>query len=295
MPRPYSSDLRDRVVAAVLAGESCRAVAARFEIAVSSVVKWHQRYRSTGSVAPGKMGGHRKRVLVEHRDFIHEQIKQTPHLTRHGMITIMGQEYGAGLPKKYLSELRAHRLLIRPKKNYTKTTFSKHWIRKHPNLLVGRKPSRPEQVFVSDITYVESDEGVHYLSLVTDAFSRKIMGHMLSHSMAASEVVRALKQAMRNRSEGYGITTGFAGYFATLGAGIALSAFANARLVMLFGSARILTGGLFALTGIAGVFLITCIVEAPPFWMFHLFMVLLMSAKGLVSTIPGAVHTDGSS
>lgn len=73
--------------------------------------------------------------------------------------------------------LREHRLLVQPRKNYTKTTHSKHWMRKHPNLLAGHKPSRPEQVFVSDITYVESDEGVHYLSLVTDAFSRKIMGH----------------------------------------------------------------------------------------------------------------------
>lgn len=95
--------------------------------------------------------------------------------------------------------LREHRLLIRPRRNYTRTTHSKHWMRKHPNLLAGRKPCRPEQVFVSDITYVESDEGVHYLSLVTDAFSRKIMGHVLSHSMAASEVVRALKQAIGNR------------------------------------------------------------------------------------------------
>ena len=60
MTRPLSNDLRERVVAAVEAGESCRSVAARFGVAVSSVVKWSQRYRATGSVAPGKMGGHRK-------------------------------------------------------------------------------------------------------------------------------------------------------------------------------------------------------------------------------------------
>lgn len=59
MAAPLSNDLRQRVVAAVLSGESSRAVAARFEIAVSSVVKWSQRYRATGSVPPGKMGGHR--------------------------------------------------------------------------------------------------------------------------------------------------------------------------------------------------------------------------------------------
>lgn len=83
MSRPLSNDLRERVVAAVLAGETCRAVAGRFGIAVSSVVKWSQRHRATGSVAPGKMGGHRKRVLEQHRAFILEQIAQASHLTLH--------------------------------------------------------------------------------------------------------------------------------------------------------------------------------------------------------------------
>ncbi|OSQ42809.1 transposase [Thalassospira alkalitolerans] len=91
MTRPYSNDLRERVVSAVQAGESCRAVAARFDVAVSSVVKWQQRYRSTGSVAPRKMGGYRKRVLTEHLEFIHEQIKQTPHLTLHGMKDLLAE------------------------------------------------------------------------------------------------------------------------------------------------------------------------------------------------------------
>ena len=85
MVRPLSNDLRKRVVAAVVDGESCRAVAARFGVAVSSVVKWSQRYRATGSVAPGKMGGHRKRVLEPHRAFIMEQLRQMPHLTLHGL------------------------------------------------------------------------------------------------------------------------------------------------------------------------------------------------------------------
>lgn len=83
MTAPLSNDLRERVVAAVEAGESCRAVAARFGIAVSSAVKWSQRYRASGSVAPGKMGGHRKRVLEPHRAFIAERINQTPHLSLH--------------------------------------------------------------------------------------------------------------------------------------------------------------------------------------------------------------------
>ncbi len=81
MTRPYSNDLRERAVRAVLDGESCRQVAERLEIAVSSVVKWCQRYRRTGSVAPDKIGGHRPRLLESHRDFIVERINQEPHLT----------------------------------------------------------------------------------------------------------------------------------------------------------------------------------------------------------------------
>lgn len=85
MGRPLSNDLRERVVGAIEAGASCRAAAARFGVAVSSAVKWAQRYRSSGSVAPGKMGGHRKRILEPHRAFIIERINQTSHLTLHGL------------------------------------------------------------------------------------------------------------------------------------------------------------------------------------------------------------------
>ncbi|ODT68582.1 MAG: transposase [Pelagibacterium sp. SCN 63-23] len=85
MTAPLSNDLRERVVGAVATGESCRSVATRFGVAVSSVVKWNQRYRATGSVAPGKMGGHRRPVLEPHRGFIIERINQTSHLTLHGL------------------------------------------------------------------------------------------------------------------------------------------------------------------------------------------------------------------
>lgn len=96
--------------------------------------------------------------------------------------------------------LRAENLLIKPKKNYTKTTNSNHWLRKYPNLLKDFKPIRPEQVFVSDITYIKSRERTHYLSLVTDAFSRKIMGYKLSEDMSSENVVQALKMATKNRT-----------------------------------------------------------------------------------------------
>ena len=94
--------------------------------------------------------------------------------------------------------LRAEHLLIRPKRNYTKTTDSKHWLKKYPNLLKDRKAVRPEEIFVSDITYIKSRERTHYLSLITDAYSRKIMGYHLSDDMSAEHVVKALKVAVKN-------------------------------------------------------------------------------------------------
>lgn len=95
--------------------------------------------------------------------------------------------------------LREKRQLVLPKKNYTKTTNSKHWLRKHPNLFKDIDLTRPEQAFVSDITYIKSRERTHYLSLITDAFSRKIMGYKLSDDMSAESVVLALEMAIKKR------------------------------------------------------------------------------------------------
>lgn len=95
--------------------------------------------------------------------------------------------------------LREQHLLIKPRRSYTKTTDSRHWMKKYPNLYKDLELNRPEQAFVSDITYVESQEGVHYLSLVTDAYSRKIMGHEVSREMKATDTIRALRGAISNR------------------------------------------------------------------------------------------------
>lgn len=85
MAGALSQDLRERVVAAVIAGESCRSAAERFGVSVSSAIKWSRRYRSTGSAAPSKMGGYRRPILDQHRAFILDRIAQAPHLTLHGL------------------------------------------------------------------------------------------------------------------------------------------------------------------------------------------------------------------
>jgi transposase InsO family protein len=95
--------------------------------------------------------------------------------------------------------LRSENMLVRPAKSYTKTTYSKHWLKKYPNLMKEVVATRPEEYFVSDITYIKSNQRTHYLSLVTDAFSRKIMGYQLSDDMSSESVVKALEMAVSKR------------------------------------------------------------------------------------------------
>lgn len=81
MAKPYSEDLRSRVVECVQAGQTIRVVAMRFGVSASTVSKWSGRFRRTGSVAPGQMGGHRPVLMGAHRDFVHSRFAAQPELT----------------------------------------------------------------------------------------------------------------------------------------------------------------------------------------------------------------------
>ncbi|MCX7736793.1 MAG: IS3 family transposase [Candidatus Kapabacteria bacterium] len=100
---------------------------------------------------------------------------------------------------KLFNYLREMNLLIKPKKRYVKTTFSKHWMRKYKNKSKGLLIDRPEMVWVSDITYLNSDEGNCYLTLITDAYSRKIVGYNVSDNLMAENAVKALEMAVNGR------------------------------------------------------------------------------------------------
>jgi putative transposase len=94
--------------------------------------------------------------------------------------------------------LRQQSLLVPPKRSFTKTTDSHHRFRKHPNLVQHAPPPRaPNQLYVSDITYLPTREGTVYLSLVTDAYSRRIVGHHLHASLHTDGCLRALARAVR--------------------------------------------------------------------------------------------------
>lgn len=94
--------------------------------------------------------------------------------------------------------LRNRGLLIRKTKQFHITTDSKHSFRKSPNLLENLDIQHAEQAFVSDITYIKTDQGHAYLALVTDAYSKKIMGWSFDDNMKVSMVKQALKMAHKN-------------------------------------------------------------------------------------------------
>ena len=85
MTKPYSEDLRTRVVAAVGLGASCREAAKGFSIGVSSVVRWTQRYRQTGSVAARLMGGDHNSRLKDERDWLLARVAEAPDLPLHDL------------------------------------------------------------------------------------------------------------------------------------------------------------------------------------------------------------------
>lgn len=102
--------------------------------------------------------------------------------------------------RDYLFDLLSeHKLLVRQRKRKAITTDSRHWMRKYSNLVKGLAITRPEQVWVSDITYIRLINQWGYLSLITDAYSRKIMGYSFRQDLAAEGCINALKMALKNR------------------------------------------------------------------------------------------------
>ena len=99
----------------------------------------------------------------------------------------------------FFNLLSENNLLVRKRKRRKPiTTFSDHWMRKYPNLIEGFYPTASNQLWVSDITYIIVGNGFCYLSLITDAYSRKIIGFYLSPNLAAEGCIKALEMALRN-------------------------------------------------------------------------------------------------
>jgi hypothetical protein len=99
--------------------------------------------------------------------------------------------------------LQANQLLVRRRKRRVFTTQSFHWLRKYPNRIKGFTPAQPNQLWVSDITYWKIGAGHVYISLITDAFSHKIVGHHVAETLETIETVEALKMAIKDLPTGH--------------------------------------------------------------------------------------------
>lgn len=126
--------------------------------------------------------------------------KQQPRIgTRKLMLLLAGfmKEHRIKMGRDALFRLLGeNNLLIRKRRIRTQTTFSRHWYQKYPNLIKGYEPSGANQLWVSDITYICLDNQFAYLSLVTDAYSRKVVGFYLSRSLDNKGCINALKMAL---------------------------------------------------------------------------------------------------
>jgi transposase InsO family protein len=123
---------------------------------------------------------------------------QMPRLGTRKLYHLLHREIGIGRDKLF-DLLREESLLVCRKKRYSVTTCSKHWMRKYPNLIKDMEISRPEQVWVADITYISTLEGNAYLHLVTDAYSKQIMGYELCDNMESASTLKALQMAVKGR------------------------------------------------------------------------------------------------
>ena len=101
---------------------------------------------------------------------------------------------------QFFKLLKYNQLLVKKSKNFVTTTNSKHRFFKNPNRIKDLEIKQSEQVWVSDITYLKIQNNHAYLALVTDAYSKKIVGFKLADHMRTEMVVDALKMALKQRS-----------------------------------------------------------------------------------------------
>ena len=141
--------------------------------------------------------------LAQVRSMILRVRSELPRLGTRKIYYLIKQELEAKQIKvgrdKLFTILRQEDLLIVKRRKYTKTTHSQHWMRKYPNLIKDLKLVRAEQLWVADITYLQTKKGYEYLHLITDACSKRIMGYELADDLKASSTIKALKMALSKR------------------------------------------------------------------------------------------------
>lgn len=118
----------------------------------------------------------------------------------HYLLQPVLQQHGITIGRDYLFDLLCSKgMLIKRRRRRVITTDSNHWMRKYDNLIRQLEINRPEQLWVSDITYLRLNSSFVYLSLITDAYSHQIMGYHLQADLSAQGCGQALKMALRKR------------------------------------------------------------------------------------------------
>ena len=125
----------------------------------------------------------------------------------HHIMASFTREHAVEIGRDALYDLlREHSMLVRRRRRRgPRTTFSAFWMRRYPNLAREFVPEAGNQLWVSDITYIRIKEGFAYLSLITDAYSRKIVGYHLNGDLSAKGPATALRMALRNNPKREGL------------------------------------------------------------------------------------------
>jgi putative transposase len=139
-------------------------------------------------------------IVLQYVSRVRSQLPRLGTRKLHYKLQPLLAEHGIEIGRDYLFDLLDdHKLLIRQRKRKAITTNSRHWMRKYDNLVKDMTCTRPEQLWVSDMTFIRLGNQWGYLSLITDAYSRKIMGYCLRTDMTAEGCVEALQMALNNR------------------------------------------------------------------------------------------------
>lgn len=124
--------------------------------------------------------------------------QEQPRLGTRKLHYILKAELGVGRDKLF-EILRKEQMLITKRRKYVKTTNSKHWMRIYADSSKQLELKQPEQLWVADITYLSTRQETLYLHLVSDAYSKQIMGYTLGKDLKAESTVKALQMALRRR------------------------------------------------------------------------------------------------
>ena len=144
--------------------------------------------------------GLKEDIVIQKVLEIREEIPRIGTLKLHKILTPVFRSHGIKIGRDYMfALLREHGLQIRRRKRSVTTTDSRHWMHKYANLIKDLVVTRPEQLWVSDITYIRFRNQWGYLSLITDAYSKQIVGFCFRKDLSKQGCIEALQMALENR------------------------------------------------------------------------------------------------